>query len=151
MNMVAAGSYIRTLREQRRLTQDAVIARAAEQLNGRKIDPTTLWRIESGLRKTRSDILSAVVEAVEGNGDDVSRLMRDPNATADDGKSTALALLTAEQRQRIDRIVEGTDPADLAAIIEELRDEYQQSPSLLTFLRGALAGWRARGGGDRSH
>lgn len=147
--MIAAGSYIRALREGRRLTQDAVIARAAGQLNGRKIDPTTLWRIESGRRRTRSDILSAVVTAVEGDSEDVSRLMQNPHATADDGEAAALALLTSEQRQHIDRIVEETDPDELATIIEELRGEYRHSPGLLTFLRGALAGWRARGGGDR--
>lgn len=143
--MVAAGSYIRTLRERRRLTQAEVIERAAQWLNGKKIDSTTLWRIETGQKKTRSDILSAVVEAVEGNSDDVSRLMNDPLATPADGEDRARQWFDRAEIARMDQIITETKSDDLDRIIGDLREEYQHDPGVLTFLRGALAGWRARG------
>ena len=144
--MVAAGHYIRTLRESRRLTQADVIERAAQWLNGKKIDSTTLWRIETGRKKTRSDILSAVVEAVEGNSDDVARLMNDPLATPADGEERARQWFDRVEIARMDRLIIETKSDDLDAVIGDLRQEYQHDPGVLTFLRGALAGWRARGG-----
>lgn len=143
--MVAAGSYIRTLRERHRYTQADVIERAAQWLNGKKIDSTTLWRIETGQRKTRSDILSAVVEAVEGNRDDVAALMNNPLATPADGEARAQQWFDRSEIERMDRLVIETEAGELDAIIGDLREEYQHDPGVLTFLRGALAGWRARG------
>lgn len=143
--MVAAGSYIRTLRERHRFTQADVIERAAQWLDGKKIDSTTLWRIETGRKRTRSDILSAVVDAVEGNSDDVTRLMNDPLATPADGEERAHQWFDRAEIARMDRLVAETRSDELDGIIGDLRDEYQQDPGVLTFLRGALAGWRARG------
>lgn len=147
--MQAAGVYIRTLRDTQKMTQEAVIDRAAAVLGGRKIDLTTLWRIETGRARTRNDILLAVVAAVGGNDQDVAQLMRDPSATKEDGEARALAWLSRDQLARIDRIVEETESEELAAILESVRAEYQRDPRLLAFLRAVLTGWRARGGDDR--
>lgn len=150
--MIATGSYIRTLRVELRLTQEVVIERAAEQLHGRKIDSTTLWRIETGQKRTRSDILAAVVAAVQGDSEDVAKLMRNPDATIADGRQAALARLTPEQETQVSRMqtklrrvieLADTDPVKLEHVIEQLRADAQADPAILDMVMAYLDGRRS--------
>lgn len=146
--MSAVGSYIKTLRIEQDIPQVDVIAHVSGRV-GRQVDQTTIWRIERGKTKPRTDILSALLEKLGGSGDDVTALANDPHATTIDGRNAALRRLNHEEIERIDQLIDTTDPDDLAAVIEELREEYQRDTSLVKFLYGALAGWRARGSATR--
>jgi transcriptional regulator with XRE-family HTH domain len=147
MGMEAVGSYMRTLRTEQDLTQGETISRLADHLQGRRINPTTLWRLETGQKKPRSDILNGLIQVLGGNSDHVTTLFNDTSATADRGREEALRWLRRDEVERIEELIEATDPEDLTSVIEELRREYEHDSSLIPFLRGALAGWRARGSG----
>lgn len=140
--MEAVGEYIKTLREEQRLTQGQVIESLAESLGRRPVDPTTLWRWETGQRLPRGDTLNGLVRVLGGNIADVADLSNDPTATASQGHDRAIRWLRHDQHERIDEIIETTPPEELDGIIEELRREYQRNPSLLSHLRTFLAGWR---------
>jgi transcriptional regulator with XRE-family HTH domain len=59
--------------------------------------------------------------------------------------------LTDEQLAKIDSIIDTTEPDELSTILEEIRAEGQNRPDIARSLKDWLAGWRARGDGDRSH
>lgn len=140
--MIAVGQYIRTLRKEQRLTRPIVVTRMAERL-GYKVDHTTIWRIESGRTShPHADVLAALVEAVEGDQQEATRLYQDETARATDGEASALAWLRRDQVARIDQIAETMPRDELTNIIEELRAEHQRDPSLVQHLRTFLAGWR---------
>jgi len=142
--MIAVGKYLYTLREEQGYTQEHVIDLLWQHI-GRKIDKTTLWRIENGKRKAaRSDILTGLIDVLGGNGDDMMRLANDKEASDLDGYNAAIRWLRRDQVERIDAAA--AEPGDdLDVVIEELRAEYRRSPGLVTHLRTFLAGWRGRG------
>lgn len=140
--MIAAGAYIRTLREEQQLSRPQVVKRMAKQLRY-TVDPTTIWRIEAGItRDPHASLLTALVEAVGGDQQEVTRLRQNEHATEEDGAAAAMTWLRRDQIDRVDRIVNGTPVDDLAAVIEELRAEHQRNPDVLQHLRTFLAGWR---------
>lgn len=140
--MEAVAEYIKTLREEQHLTQAQVIESLADLLGRRPVDPTTLWRWETGQRSPRGDTLNGLVKVLGGSVADVADLSSDATATASQGHDRAIRWLRHDQRERINEIVETTPPEELDTIIEELRREYQRNPSLLSHLRTFLAGWR---------
>lgn len=142
--MRAVGCYLYTLRSERGYTRARVIEQLAGII-GRRVDNSTLWRIENGAnKKADSDILSGLINVLGGSGEDVTRLANDMSATKADGQTAALQWLRRDQHERIEALVAGTPPEDLDAVIRELRIEYERNPGLLSHLRTFLAGWRGR-------
>lgn len=86
MGMLAAGAYLRLLREGRGLTR----ASLARQLS---TDDTQVERIEKGRIDTRSSLLFAFIREVRGSADQVMLLLLDDAAGEEQGRALAEAWL----------------------------------------------------------
>jgi transcriptional regulator with XRE-family HTH domain len=107
MNMNAVAGYLKGLREGQGLSQIQVAAEVGRRLS-RAVQPTTIWRIESGRNTPGSDMLIAILDYLGGSVKDLGRLATDPAASGADGYQTALDYLkaaathaTPEQRQAV--------------------------------------------------
>lgn len=119
MSMIAAGAYLRTLREQLGLPREKVAALAGT--NG-----SQLVRIESGEQETRGSLLAALIRAVKGNADQVMDLILDESATAEDGQRLALSWFTGEELAEIHAVADAIPDhkrQEALAILQELIDE----------------------------
>lgn len=137
--MVAAGAYIRAMRERNKLTREQVA-----KLTGTSV--SQLVRIEKGVQDTRASLLNSIVEAVRGDIQEVQRLLASKDATAEDGRATA---------ERVTQILEETGaveyletPEDVAELLRLFEEELtslgvDERRSLGDQLRGFLAGFRA--------
>lgn len=137
--MVAAGAYIRTLRERRDLTRDVVAERAGTSVS-------QLVRIEAGEQETRGSLLLAIVAAVQGNAQHVADLLLSESATAGDGRELAeQAYLAIRDEGAIPHLKTPADVAELVQMFEEELAAMQEEDrrSLGDQLRGFLAGFRA--------
>jgi transcriptional regulator with XRE-family HTH domain len=135
MSTVAVGSYIRTLREGRKLTRETVAERVGTSIS-------QLVRIESGEQETRGTLLFAVLSAVQGDPRDIADLLLLEGATANDGVRFAQAALQSPDTST--QIKSSADVAELMRYLEEemkaIREE--DRPSLLGVIRGIFVGFR---------
>lgn len=97
--MQAAGAYLSTLREALGLKP----YRLAKMLG---TSSSQIERIEAGEIETRSSLLFAFVDAVQGNPEQVMKLVLDKHATAEQGKAVAEAWLSDKERAEIERQIE---------------------------------------------
>jgi transcriptional regulator with XRE-family HTH domain len=138
MSTVAVGAYIRTLREARRLTRDAV----AELVN---TSVSQLVRIEAGEQDTRSTLLARIIAAVGGSASHVQKLIVDGNATEEDGKRLAhTAIKTLEDVGALPE--DFSTPEDVSQFIIFLREQLSDLPPedrrrLEDTVRGVLLGY----------
>ncbi len=68
-------------------------------------------------------MIAAFTRAVQGNPDDVVRLVLDENATDEDAERLAMNWLSREHSEHIDRIAGSHDEADVLAAIRDMREE----------------------------
>ena len=128
MSLIAAGAYIRTLREARHLSRAKLAALAGTH-------ESQIERIEKGDQDTRGSLLVAMVQAVGGNLSQIGRLLLNEAATADNGRQIAQAwLVHEEQREQLGVTVRlpDTQVAAMLAQVERLRAH----PEALLRLRG---------------
>lgn len=137
--MIAAGAYIRTLREKRKLTRKVVAERA-------KTSVSQLFRIEAGQQETRGSLLMDIISAVQGDPDQVAELLASPTATAEDGRKLAETLnRVIDEEGARPYLQTADDTAELMRYIEEeITNTYEEDRrSLGDALRVFLAGFRA--------
>ena len=138
--MIAVGAYLRTLREARNLTREAV----ADAVN---TSVSQLVRIENGEQDTRGSLLFRIVATVRGDVEQVNRLMLSETATPDEGREQALVALhnAIEESGARPHLQTPEDVAELMRLFEEeltvMRVEDRRS--LSDQLRGFLAGFRS--------
>jgi transcriptional regulator with XRE-family HTH domain len=130
MSTVAAGAYIRTLREARHLSRAKLAALAHTH-------ESQIERIERGEQDTRGSLLIAIVQAVRGNLDQIGRLLLDEAATADDGRRLAQEWLMPKERQVLERFATGIPDEHVAAVITHIGRLQADSEALIR-LRGYL-------------
>ncbi|HEU4322052.1 MAG TPA: helix-turn-helix transcriptional regulator [Roseiflexaceae bacterium] len=143
--MEAAASYLRTIREARRLSR----ARVAAIMD---VSEMSIWRIEEDRQEPRAERLASFVSAIQGDIRDVYELLVDRHATPDDGRHRAEELLRREgiaPRTPLQVVAtNGTAPPTPAAprtdsdILAELQEELRRSPALRRLLRGLIDAWR---------
>ncbi len=100
--MLAIGAYLRTLREARSLTRAEVAARV-------NTSEQQLFRIEAGEIDTRGSMLLHLVDVVQGNADDLRKIVVDHLTTAEEGRVLALEWLTRKPEPNIDLPAQATD------------------------------------------
>jgi len=127
--MVAAGAYLRTLREARGLTRDEV----AYQIGTNGVQ---VMRIEKGEVDTRGSLLMALARRVQANVDQLSRLLLDDKATAEDGQQLATRWLSSHEIAEIDAMDAG-ELDEFIALLDEIR---QQDDAALATVRRMLRG-----------
>lgn len=125
--MIAIGTYIRTLREAKRMSRGDLGSRVNTSVS-------QLVRLENGEQDTRSVLLAAIVKEVEGDFRDVSELLLNEQATAEDGKSMARERIQANKEPSKHQAAKSVFPATaLGAFliglrkIAELDDDESQS------------------------
>ncbi len=123
--MQAVGVYFKTLRTKRQLSpKDIVnaIMDAAPELD--PPDVNYVWRIENGkIQSPGFRLIAALTRAVQGNPDDVVRLVLDEDVSADEAERLALAWLSRDQAAQIDELVENHTAEDVLAAIRDMREE----------------------------
>jgi len=143
--MPAISVYLRLLRQATDLSQVEAASRAG-------ISPKTLGRWEQADNEHEPGVsnLKRLVQVLGGSTKDALQLLVRDDLNEDAGRETAQKwlALSAEERQRIDSVLAASSPDELLQIIEELREESRDDPSLVTLLRGVLLGLRARGSGS---
>jgi transcriptional regulator with XRE-family HTH domain len=82
MSMLAAGTYIRMLREAKQLSR-ADLAKQSET------NEMQIFRVEKGEIDTRGSLLMKILRVVEGSAEHIADLMLNEDATAEDGKRVA--------------------------------------------------------------
>lgn len=130
MSTIAAGIYIRTLREARHLSRAKLAAIAGTH-------ESQIERIEKGEQDTRGSLLVALVQAVRGNLDQIGQLLLSEIATVDDGRELAQAWLTQQEQQALDRFATHVPDAQVAAVLAQI-EQLQADPDALFRLRGYL-------------
>lgn len=140
--MEAAASYLRTIREARRLSR----ARVAAIMD---VSEMSIWRIEEDRQEPRAERLASFVLAIQGDIRDVYDLLVDRQATPDDGRQRAEELLRREGV--VPRAPAPVLPINSATptaprydgdIVAELQEELRHSPALQRLLRGVIDAWR---------
>lgn len=132
MSLIAAGAYIRTLREARHLSRAKLAALAGTH-------ESQIERIEKGDQDTRASLLVAMVQAVRGNLTQIGRLLLTEAATADDGRQSAQAWLSHEEQRKSARFIRGMPDSQAAAMLA-LVERLRAHPEALLRLRGYLDG-----------
>jgi transcriptional regulator with XRE-family HTH domain len=79
---VAVGAYLRFLREAQGLSATEVAERAGT-------NQSQIWRIDNWKSDTRGTLLFAYIRAVNGDANDIARLINNPKATIEDGETLA--------------------------------------------------------------
>lgn len=133
MNLEAAGTYLRVLRENRDLSR----AKVAREVG---VDQKTIENWEFGRVDPPSSKLARFLAAVRGNAADLYALLSDQTATEESGRQAAVHWLSHEQQSQVDAIIEKHgadrvaehlarklhDPATIAQINRELDAEDQR-------------------------
>lgn len=88
MSVNAAGAYLWELRKQRRLSRDEVAAAIRAQ-TGEGTNSVQVMRIEKG-QPTKTEVLDAFVDFVQGDIKKVMSLLRDPESTEQMGRNAAI-------------------------------------------------------------
>lgn len=86
MSMEAVGGYFRGLREGQDMSPADVASRLREVL-GRKVDPTTVWRIETGRQNPGADLLLGLINVLKGRLADVEAIFSRADASAAEGEA----------------------------------------------------------------
>ena len=84
--MIAAGMYLRTLREGRGMSRKEIAAAL-------KTSPSQIERIENGEQETRGSLLFGFVDAVRGSAEHVQRLLLSAEASENEGERLARSWL----------------------------------------------------------
>jgi transcriptional regulator with XRE-family HTH domain len=128
MGMKAVGGYLRGLREGRDWSAADVASRLHELL-GRKIDPTTIWRIETDRQNPGGDLLIGLVSVLNGRMADVEALFRREGADALEGEALGRQVaagnyehLTPEEMDVLNRLSPGQRKAALALLRQMLQE-----------------------------
>jgi transcriptional regulator with XRE-family HTH domain len=125
--MIAIGTYIRTLREAKRMSRGELGSRVNTSVS-------QLVRLENGEQDTRSVLLAVIVKELEGDFRDVSELLLNEQATAEDGKRMARERIQKNKEPGNQSVAKPAFPTTaLAAFliglhkIEALEGEYPES------------------------
>jgi len=78
----AVGAYLRFLREAVGLS----LVEAGDKIG---MNPSQIWRLESGKADTRGSFLFKLIQAVDGDPNDVALLINNAAATKEDGERLA--------------------------------------------------------------
>lgn len=135
--MIAAGAYLWELRDAKRLSREELAAEIGT-------NDVQIMRIEKGEIDTRGSLLLRFIHKVNGDFEEVVRLMDDPTATEEEGRRRALAWLN---RKMEEKKMGQHDPL-LEEILNEMLVEYQRRPTILGQIRAFIAGYRGRGNDD---
>lgn len=138
--MEATGAYLRTLREGRKLSRTEVAARIGT-------NEAQIVRIEAGEIDTRGSLLIGFLETVSGSYEHLQWLIRSPGARAAQGSRFAESWLNNDQSARLRELIETSSDDELGDIFTQIREEVEEDPTLLEFLRGVIVGWRGKRGG----
>lgn len=132
----ALGTYLKSLREGQGLEAKDVLAQLGERL-GRKIDPSRLWRAESGKAWPDGDFLTVLADILHARLEDFAWIQRNPAATAEDGRALAKRILTQEDRDYVAALANtDTKRAALLRRIAAMSDD----PELIGRIQGYLDG-----------
>lgn len=134
--MIAAGAYLRTLREGRRLSRADVASQAGT-------NEMQIIRIEKGEIDTRSSLLMKLVRAVQGNPEHIAQLLTTDEATVEDGQILAQGLLTRAEMKQIDDFADSIPNDQLVealAILHEMERENSEQVGIAVRLLRALRG-----------
>lgn len=104
--MIAAGAYLKTLREAQGFTQEGL---------GEAVGVTgnTIYRIEAGKQEPLTAQIVNLLATLKGHAEDMAKLINDSNATRDDGQQKAV--------ERLRAYAETAPPAERKAIAARLR------------------------------
>lgn len=126
MNRAALGGYIRGLREERGWSASEVVVRMKPIL-GRNVDPTTVWKIETGRMNPGSDLLLAMLHALAGSVTEAWAIMRRADFSEADGeergRAAARGLTITDDDVAVLRSLEGEERDRLLAILAARRAE----------------------------
>ena len=121
MSLIAAGLYLRVLRERKGMT-------LADVASATRTSESQISRIEKGEQEPRSSLMLRIVRAVGGSMAHLETLLLNDSATAEDGKRYAEAWLQ--------RIYEAAAEEAAAATDEEIEAEIARLDELIARLRG---------------
>lgn len=130
--MIAAGAYIRSVREGRGMTR-------AELASLLETTETQLFRVESGQQDTRGSSLMRIVSAIGANIKHVYDLLMDESSTAEDGQRLAMQWLSRDDRAMLDSIPD-EQIQEVVRILDEMKQRDSTSLDMvLRMLRGLRA------------
>src|SRR5512145_307823 len=91
MGMEAAASYLRKIRESRKISR----GRLAAQLD---VSEMSIWRIEEEGQEPRAVLFMSLVRTLGASWDDLMALIADAKASREDGRNRAEQFLSAERK-----------------------------------------------------
>jgi len=121
MGIQAVGIYLRVLREVRDIGRIPL----AQELG---IDDQQIERLEKGLAAPQSPFLFLLIQALQGDVDQVAELMLDPEATEETARQYALARATQRRHQE-------THLAHWDQLLAQIQTDPQKWERLLRYAR----------------
>ena len=140
MGMEAAMSYLKALRDGRKISQRALAD--AMTLAGYKVDDRQIRRWESGRPEPSFPETMKLIELVQGSIDHVRELIDNPAATSADGEKLAYRWLSSDAIEYINGQVDSLGDEEMEEaldIVQELKQKNKMS-ELINFgryLRGS--------------
>ena len=119
--MIAAGAYLRTLREEKTGYSQKDIAKAI------RVSPKTIERWEAGANEPGLSDLQPYIDMVRGSLLVVVQLLTNASATADDGRRAARQIAPPPLKPEFEAMLRGLPDGDLdavAAIVARLLERH---------------------------
>jgi transcriptional regulator with XRE-family HTH domain len=137
MSMIAAGAYLWELRDAKKLSREEL----ADAIGTNDVQ---VMRIEKGEIDTRGSLLLRFIHKVNGDFEEVVRLMDDPTASEEEGRRRALEWANRKVEER----KAGQHDPLFEEVLNEMAAEYRRRPTVLGQIRAFIAGYRGRGNDD---
>ncbi len=114
MNLVAAGAYLQTLRKAQGLSQEGLGDRIG-------VTGNTIYRIEAGRQAPMMEQIINLLATLKGRAEDMAHLMRNAQATENDGRTLA--------HERLQALAAQASNEELQTVINRLRELADQIES----------------------
>ena len=128
MGALAAGSYLRTLREARQISRIDVARK-------HPITESQLYHIEERGRNSRAELVLLALIAVKGNVEHSKQLLLDETSTIEDGRNLALDWFNQQNYTAITSALNDNEHPLVKRVIEII-GELQGQPDKLAALAG---------------
>lgn len=147
MNTEAVGAYFRALRNRHRLSQDEAAALVTKHI-GELVTKTVISNFETGKTWPGGDKLLGLMVVLHANFEEVVMLQVNDTVTPEEGQALGEKRYASieNELEALVRFAKLRTPDEFESIMQDVRREVLDDPSLLDMLKRLIPGRRKSGG-----